>query len=298
MQHAVLDPGEVKQLDTPKPFLLEARFNPTRRAALRWIKQLHVRGQVLWALARSTPPTWRCINRCCAPLRKNLASRCTSRKLTPSMNRRRCSRCFRCSCSHWRITPPAPAQHAAFALFRFWAGTQRPGRPENASQQAIIVSGKEQWDEAWLMLQRSKRTQKNTRMKNAVENAWLGIDLPALQARLENIWMLFSQIGTSRSRKPSGWHGLRTRLMVWASTRELAASDREASGDSVWDALRALVLSECVVGIEVVDYAQFIADLGNPAGTPVQEPWRPAGMPCSLARWSKPAALVMRPWRF
>ena len=77
MQQHVLDPGEVKQLDTPKPFLLEARSQSDEaREALRWIKQLHVRAGSS-ALARSTPPIWRCINRCCAAA-MNLVSRFTS----------------------------------------------------------------------------------------------------------------------------------------------------------------------------------------------------------------------------
>ena len=276
MQQHVLDPGEVKQLDTPKPFLLEARSQSDEaREALRWIKQLHVRGQVpLGACAIYTANM-----EMYQPLLRSAADEFGIKV-------------------HFSQTDPLSESPAVLALlsllrlpledyptrsllntlrspyFDFGLEPKDLEDLENASQQAIIVSGKEQWDEAWLMLQRSqKNAEEHPDEERRRKKRLAGIDLPALQARLENIWMLFSQIGTSRSQ--TAWVGWLEDTLNGLGFYERISSERDRQAcESLGDALRALVLSESVEGTEVVDYAQFIADLqGTLAGTQVMEPW-------------------------
>ena len=275
MEQHVLDPGKVNQLNTPKPFLLEARSQSDEaREALRWIKQLHVRGQVpLGACAIYTANM-----EMYQPLLRSAAEEFGIKV-------------------HFSQADPLNESPAVLALlsllllpledyptrtllntlrspyFDFGLESKDLEGLENASQQAIIVSGKEQWDEAWPLLQRSqKNAEEHPDEERRRKNRIAGIDLPALQSRLENFWLLFSQIGTNRSQ--AEWVAWLEDTLNGLGFYERISSERDREAcDSLGDALRALVLSESVVGIEVVDYAQFIGDLqGTLVGTPVQEP--------------------------
>ena len=275
MQQRVLDPGTIKQQDTPKPILLEARSQSDEaREALRWIKQLHVRKQVpLGACAIYTANL-----EMYQPLLRSAAEEFGIKV-------------------HFSQADPlseSPAVLALFSLLRlpledyptrsllntlrspyFDFGLEPKDLEdlENASQQAIIVRGKEQWDEAWPILERSqKNAEEHPDEERRRKNRLAGIDLAALQAQLESFWLLFSQIETSRSQ---------TEWVEWLEDtinglgfyeRISSERDREAC-DSLGEALRALLLSESVVGTKIVDYAQFLADLqGTLVGTRVDEP--------------------------
>jgi len=276
MQQHVLEPGEVEKLDAPKPFLLETRSQADEaREALRWIKQLHVREHVpLGACAIYTANL-----EMYQPLLRSAAEEFGIKV-------------------HFSQTDPlseSPVVLALLSLLRlpledyptcnllntlrspyFYFGLEPKDLEdlENASQQAIIVSGKEQWDEAWPMLQRSqKNADEHPDEERRRKNRIAGIDLPALQSRLENFWLLFSQIGTNRSQ--TGWVAWLEDTLNGLGFYERITNERDcAACDSLGEALRALLLSESVVGTKIVDYAQFLADLqGTLVGTPVQEPW-------------------------
>ena len=55
---------------------------------------------------------------------------------------------------------------------------------ESVSQQAIIVSGKAQWEDAWPLLQRSNASEDHLDEERRRKNRTKRIDLPALRARL------------------------------------------------------------------------------------------------------------------
>ncbi len=275
MQQHVLVPGEVKQQDTPKPFLLEARSQADEaREALRWIKQLHIRKQVpLGACAIYTANL-----EMYQPLLRSAAEEFGIKVHFSQADPLSESPAVLALLSLLRLPlEDYPTRSLLNALrspyFDFGLEPKDLEDLENASQQAIIVSGKEQWDEAWPMLQRSQKdAEEHPDEERQRKKSLAGIDLPALQSRLENFWLLFSQIGTNRSQ--AEWVAWLEDTLNGLGFYERISSERDREAcDSLGDALRALVLSECVVGIEVVDYAQFIGDLqGTLVGTPVQEP--------------------------
>lgn len=276
MQQHVLDPGEIKQQDTLKPFLLEARTQADEaREALRWIKQLHVREHIpLGACAIYTANL-----EMYQPLLRSAADEFGIKVHFSQADPLSESPAVLALLSLLRLPmEDYPTRSMLNTLrspyFDFGLEPKDLEDLENASQQAIVVNGKEQWGEAWPMLQRSqKNAEEHPDEERRRKNRLAGINLVALQAQLENFWLLFSKIDTRRSQ--SEW-------VAWLEDtfnglgfyeRITSQRDREAC-DSLGDALRALILSESVAGIEVVDYAQFIADLqGTLVGTPVQEPW-------------------------
>jgi ATP-dependent helicase/nuclease subunit B len=274
MQRHVLDPGIFEKLDPQKPFLLETRSQSEEaREALRWIKQLNMRQHVPLDA--------------CAIYAANLEMyQSLLRSAADEFGIR----------VHFSQTDPlteSPAVLAMLALLQlpledyptrlllntlrspyFDFGLDAKGLEdlESVSQQAIIVSGKAQWEDAWPLLQRSNASEDHLDEERRRKNRTKGIDLPALRARLERFWQLYAQIETSRSQ--TGWvEWLETTLTNLGFYDQINSErDREAC-DSLGDALRALLLSESVVGTKVVDYAQFLADLqGSLSGARVEEP--------------------------
>ena len=77
------------------------------------------------------------------------------------------------------------------------------------SQQALIVSGKEQWEKAWLTLQRLNTSEDHLDEERRRTNRTKGIDLLALRERMERFWQLYAQIGTNRSQ---------TEWIIWLET--------------------------------------------------------------------------------
>ena len=274
MQRHVLDPGTFEKLDTPKPFLLETRSQSDEaREALRWIKQLHVRQHVpldACAIYAANLEIYQ-------PLLRSAAEEFGIRV-------------------HFSQADPlseSPAVMAVLGLlqlpledfptrlllntlrspyFNFGLEAKDLENLENISQQAIIVSGKEQWKDAWPILERSNAAEEHLDEERRRKNRTKGIELPALRARLERFWHLYDQIETDRSQTEwvEWFESTLTTLGFYDQIN--SERDREAC-DSLGDALRALLLSESVVGAKVVDYAQFLADLqGSLVGARVEEP--------------------------
>jgi inactivated superfamily I helicase len=259
----------------PKPFLLEARSQSEEaREALRWIKQLHVREQVpLGACAIYTAN-----KQMYQPLLRSAAEEFG----------------IKVHFSHPDPLSESPAVLAVLSLlqlpledfptrsmlntlrspyFDFGLEAKDLEDLENVSQQAIIVSGKTQWDDAWPMLQRSNATaeehpDEERRRKSRV----IGVDLPSLRERLERFWQIYLGIGASRSQ--TEWVGWLEETLDQLGFYERISSERDREAcDSLGDALRALLLSESVVGARVVEYAQFLSDLqGTLVNSQVEEP--------------------------
>lgn len=276
MQQHVLDPGAVKQQDTPKPFLLEARSQSDEaRETLRWIKRLHVREQVPLGACAIYVANMEMYQ----PLLRSAAEEFGIKVHFSQADPLSESPAVLALLSLLRLPlEDYPTRNLLNTLrspyFDFGLEPKDLEDLENASQQAIIVSGKEQWDGAWPMLQRSQKdVEEHPDEERRRKNRLAGIDLPALQARLENFWLLFSQIETSRSQ--TEWVAWLEDTLNGLGFYERISSERDrVACDSLGDALRALILSESVVGTEVVDYAQFIADLqGTLVGTRLEEPW-------------------------
>lgn len=280
MQRHVLNPGEVEKLDALKPIMLEARSQSDEaREALRWIKELNVRQNIPLNACAIYTANFDIYQ----PLLRSAADEFGIR-------------------IHFSRPDPLSESPAVLALlsllelplenyptrlllntlrspyFNFDLAARDLEDLEIVSQQAIIVNGKDQWNDAWSMFQELNASEteyldEERRRKNRTA----GIDLNALRARLDDFWNLYSDIETKRSQ--TDWiRWLEKRLDQLDFYQRISSEhDREACA-SLGEALRALLLSESVVGERMVDYAQFLADLkGTLAGARLDEPRKSSG---------------------
>ena len=276
MQRNVFEPGEVQQQDVLRPFLLEVRSQADEaREALRWIKQLHVRDQVplgACAIYTANIETYQ-------PLLRSVAEEFGMKVHFSQVDSLSESPVVLSLLSLLLLPLEDYPTRSLFNTLRspyFDFGLEPKDIEvlENASQQAIIVGGKEQWDEAWLMLQRTQKdAEEHPDEERQRKDLMMGHDLSTLQARFERFWHLFAKIGVECSQ--TAWVAWLEETLNGLGFYERVFSERDSQAcDSLGDALRALVLSESVAGAKVVDYAQFIADLqGTLVGAPVQESW-------------------------
>jgi ATP-dependent helicase/DNAse subunit B len=274
MQRYVFETGEVQQLDVLRPFMLEVRSQADEaREALRWIKQLHVREQVpLGACAIYTANI-----EIYQPLLRSVAEEFGIKVHFSQVDPLSESPVVLALLSLLLLPLEDYPTRALFNTLRspyFDFGLEPKDIEilENTSQQAIIVSGKEQWDEAWLMLQRSQKdAEEHPDEERQRKNLVPGIHFSDLWTRFDRFWQLFAQIDLARSQ--TAWVAWLENTLNGLSFYEKVFSERDSQAcESLGEALRALILSESVAGTKVVDYAQFIADLqGTLAGTPVQE---------------------------
>lgn len=275
LEEHFLDPGEQKPLEVPSPILIEAKSQSEEaREALRWIKALNKRENL---------PL-----KDCAVFVSNLDS------YQPLL--RSAANEFGVPV-HFTGPDPLLESPAVIALLNLLSlpGEDFPTRTlfntlrspyfdfgldskaledlEKVSQQAIIVMGREQWDDAWKMLiKAASALSEELDEERHRDNLTAGIDLPALQARFEAFWHLFNSITQVCSQ--SDWVAWLETLLEDLHFYEKLSSERDQEAcKSLGDALKALVLSESVAGVRNVDYSQFLSDLqGALAGMKLDEP--------------------------
>ena len=83
--------------------------------------------------------------------------------------------------------------------FDFGMESEDAANLEKTALEAVIVSGREQWEAAWTMLERKSRGLEDPDEENRSKDLTKGIDLAALQARLDGFWGLFDEIEIERS---------------------------------------------------------------------------------------------------
>lgn len=271
----VLDPEVVEQLELQVPILLEARSQPEEaREALRWIKQLHVRQGIplnQCAIYTADLNTYQPLLRAAAdefglnvrfsqrdPLAESPAILSMLNLLTLPLE-------------NFPTRALLNALHSPYFIFDL--DKQDVEDLEKVSQQAIIVTGKDQWDAAWKMLVKKKQDYAEALDDERHRpDLTAGVDLPGLKQRLDGFWNLFTQIETTRSQ--AGWVEWLEALLRTLSFYDNISTERDrAACSSLSEALRALVISEKVVGEKEIDYAHFISDLqGALNGTNLEEP--------------------------
>lgn len=274
MEQHVLDPGMPAKAISSKSFLLEARSQSEEaREALRWIKDLNVRQNI----PLST----------CAVFAGNLDM------YQPLL--RSAAEEFGIKIHFSQSDPLAesPAVMAMLALlalpledyptrallntlrspyFDFNLDAKDLENLEKVSQQAIIVTGRDQWEEAWTMLEGFHASIADQLDDERQRNDFTaGMDLPALRHSLEKFWGLFTQIDMDRSQVE--WVDWTEYLLTSLGFYERISEERDREAcHSLGDALRALVMSESVMGAQKVNYGQYITDLqGALAGARVVE---------------------------
>lgn len=144
---------------------------------------------------------------------------------------------------------------------------------EKVSQQAIIVMGKEQWDDAWTMLGKYDIEDIDYLDEDHHKvNLLKGVDLKKLRLAFDRFWHFFDGITVIQSqRKWVAW--LEQRLIDLNYVDRLSSEWDWEAYQSFGEALKALVMSENVAGVREVSYSQFLKDLeGTLSGTSLKEP--------------------------
>lgn len=202
MQRQILELDTVEKLDTQKPFMLElSSQSEEAKEALRWIKKLHVREHVPLGA--------------CAIYTANLDM---YQSILRSAAEEFGLKVYFSQPDSLSESPPVLALLSLLSLsiegyptrnllntlrspyFDFGLDQKDLNDLEICSQQAIIVGGKEQWDEAWSMLRRSQiNSEEHPDEERQRKIVLTGIDLSTLQMRLERFWQLFTCLETDRS---------------------------------------------------------------------------------------------------
>jgi len=263
MEKYVLNPEAVEECELQEPIMLEARSQSEEaREALRWIKQLHVRQSIplnRCAIYTADLNTYQPLLRAAAdefglnlrfsqrdPLSESPAILSVLNLLTLPLE-------------NYPTRTLLNALHSPY--FQFGLENQDVENLEKVCRQAIIVTGKEQWDAAWKMLARKRQDYAEALDEERYRpDLTANVDLLALKQRLERFWDLFARIESPRSQ--ARWVEWLETLLSNMSFYDLISTERDrAACSSLGEALRALVVSEKVVGEREVDYGQFITDL-------------------------------------
>jgi len=262
LQENILEPSSTEKLTTEQAILLEARSQSDEvSGALRWIKQLHVREQIPLkncAIYTANIESYK-------PLLRSVASEFGMNIRFSQTDTLSESPLVLALVSFLDLPLKNYPTRVLLNVLRspYFDFGLNPGDVESLeiiSQQAIIVEGKQQWDETWQIFQASgdpdAYEDEDRRQSRKLE----GIDVALMRQHLERFWDLFVKMDEKRSQ--TDWvRWLENTLENCAFYERISsARDREAC-DSLGEALSALVLSESIAGTKIVDYAQFLADL-------------------------------------
>lgn len=275
LEQHVLDSGDFQKQEIKRPILLEARSQSEEvREALRWLKELNIRQHISvreCAIFASNLDMYQPLLQTAAnefgikihfsqldPLSESPAILAILTLLSLPLE-------------HYSTRILLNALHSPY--FKLGFEPEDLENLEKVSQKAIIVKGRDQWDAAWKMLdKRSTNFAEQLDDERHSIDLTAGIDLQALRKILENFWELYNNIDNERSQIE--WVKWLEALLVKLDfyDRIVSKQDREACA-SLGDVLKALVISESVVGIRKVDYAHFLSDLqGALNGARVEEP--------------------------
>ena len=259
----VLDPGTYQKVQASEPLFLEVYSQPEEaREALRWIKKLVIReGYPLNACAvfAGDHATYR-------PLVQSAADEFG----------------IKVHFSHPDALIESPAVQSILNFlqlpiedFQTRALFNALGSPyfdfgleggeidnlKHISQYARIVIGREQWEEAWDALLHAEIIDNaefydERKFKDLLQ----GIDFVDLQGRFSKFWSLFAAIDEPRSIKE--WVSWVEDILKGLNFYDRIDEERDQEAcTSFVNALKALILSEQVAGLQMVDYAAFLSDL-------------------------------------
>ena len=274
IQQHIFEPRSVDLLNAQNPFMIETRSQSEEaREALRWIKRLHVREGVpldACVLYTANLETYRPLLRSAAEEFGINIHFSQPEPLSESPTILALLSFLRLPLEGYPTRSLLNTLHSPYFSFGFEAEDLKD--LETCSQQAIIVGGRHQWEEAWQILQKTQsNVSEDLDEERSRKNRLVGINLSKLRESLDSFWLLFSAIESLRTQ--TEWVEWLEALLKALGFYENVSNDhdREACG-SLGDALSALVLSESVVGSKVVDYSQFLADLeGTLVGSHVED---------------------------
>ena len=275
MERHILETGNFEKVKTSQPIMLEVSSQVEEaREALRWIKALNLREGI--ALSD------------CAIFASNLGT------YQPLLRTAANEFGVRIHFSHPQPVLDSPAVKSLLALlalpgqdyntrkvlntlhspyFDFGLDAGMVENLEKVSKQAIIVMGRQQWDDAWKMLEEMNLEELDYLDEDRhKENLLKGVDLKTLRLAFERFWHFFDGIDATQSQEQwVAW--LEHRLASLHYAERLSGEWDWEAYQALGDVLKALILGENVAGVRQVIFAQFLNDLeGTLSGAILREP--------------------------
>lgn len=275
LEQHVLNPGEYPKIEASTPIFLAAQSQGEEaREALRWVKHLNKRHGVPLSA--------------CALFVSHLEA------YRPHLRAAADEFGMRVHFSHPDPLASSPAVQSLLNLLEMPLGGYKTRAVFNAlrspyfdfgltgqdidhlelvSQKGRIVSGREQWAEAWVMLIAARRDSAESLDDERRErNPLLDVDLPALQNQFSRFWQVFD--GITEHRSQTGWVAWLEATLANLGFYEQLSGERDLEAwQTLGETLGALVLSEQVLGEREVDYARFLSDLvGAVQGAQLDQP--------------------------
>ncbi|MBW6467402.1 MAG: PD-(D/E)XK nuclease family protein, partial [Brevefilum sp.] len=273
-QH-VMDPGVFPKIKASTPIFLEAQSQGEEaREALRWVKRLHKRHGVPLsdcALFVSHLESYRPYLRAAADEFGMRVHFSHPDPLTASPAVQSLLNLLEMPRADYKTRAVFNALRSPY--FDFGLSGEDIDHLELVSQKGRIVSGRAQWEEAWQMLAPVKRDAGEALDDERRERVPLrDVDLPGLQNQFSRFWDLFDGIAENRSQ--TGWVAWLEALLTDLGFYEQLSGERDLEAWQTLDeTLRALVLSEQVLGERLIDYERFLSDLiGAVQGAHIDEP--------------------------
>jgi len=275
LEQHVLDPYEFKAQEASRPIMIEARSQSEEvREALRWIKELNKRQHLpmsACAVFASSLETYQPLLRATAnefginihfshpdPLAESPAVLAVLNLLSlPQVD--------------YQTRNLMNTLHSPY--FNLGLDAKMIEDLEKVTQEASIVKGRDQWEDAWKMLEETGSDDSD----DVDEDRWhepitQGIDLATLRDAFDRFWHLFDSITQACSL--AEWVTWLEELLEDLHFHEKLIGERDHEAyESLGEALKALVLSESVAGIRKIEYTHFLSDLqGTIAGARLDEP--------------------------
>lgn len=147
---------------------------------------------------------------------------------------------------------------------------------EQISHIGMVVEGREQWNEIWERLSPSGTSSPfDLDDERTLKKLPRGIAIQALQTHLDDFFQMITPPEGIRTQ--TEWTRWLEDLLTNLHFHENSNGEQdEIALEGFREALRALVMSESIVGARVVDYQQYLSDLQNTlAGSALSEPSAP-----------------------
>jgi ATP-dependent helicase/DNAse subunit B len=262
LEKLLFEPGETSIKEAREPFLIEARSPADEaREALRWIKSCIVRQELALsdcAIFTPNPAVYNPFLRATAqefgiPVHFSQGtSLTTSPAITALLNMLALTvQNFKSRMLFNTLRSP---------YFKFGLDSAGTDMLEEISRQAKIIGGRQQWQETWEMLAPTQSEQIEFDDERRLPGLPRGEQAQALRESLEFCFNIISPSVEPLSQ--TGWVSWLEDLLERLGFYEQSNHERDAIAcELLRETLRALVLSETVIGERVLSYADFISTL-------------------------------------
>lgn len=268
MEKHILETGSFGLMDTSRPIMLEVSSQVEEaREALRWIKALVLREGIALgdcAVFASNLETYQ-------PLLRTAANEFGVRVHFSHPQRmldfpviKSLLALLSLPGKEYQTRSVMNTLHSPYFYFGLDAGMVE--NLDKVCQQAIIVMGRKQWDDAWKMLEGLNLEELDYLDEDRHKvNLLKGVDLNTLRLAFDRFWHFFDGINAVQSQK--NWVAwLEERLAGVKFVERLSSEWDWEAYQSLGEVLKAMVLGESVAGEREVNFAQFLSNLERTLG--------------------------------